>query len=350
MAQSSTPSADTDHSQLAASRVGEVGGFDSPSHDSGRKRPLRAVGWVFFFLSMLSLFTLTKIPEDKIIGWVQSYASSYLAAQGATLSIGEGSLSLLRGGALVLKEVRVQVAGASTPIKYDRVMVSPSWLSLLSARLGVKVVLEQGEGELVARAAMRGANDAQLKAELKKFNLVKAGVLDLMMSGTPSPQLNLELTGDTEMTGKLVEPSSLVGRGELAFANGTVPAQAFMGFQIPKIAISEGKFRWEFQGGKLLLKEARLGKAGAAGATPSAKAPGDDITLNATGDSSLAKTWRESQLNIQVAFGFSQTVTQAFSLLDAFLGAGKQSDGSYKYQLTGPISQPAFLPVSSPAK
>lgn len=328
---------------MALGLESEAEGTESSLANGAQERPkkiIRWLGWSVFGFASLLLFTLTKLPEDKIVGWIQNSASSVLASRGATLTVGESGLSLIRGFALVMKDVRINYGGEAAPSIFSRVILSPSWVSLLTARLGVKVVLEQGASEAVIRAATRGKSDS-IELQLSQFDLGKSGLLSLALSGSSRPQADMVLDGKAELQGAMSDPSSWQGGTDFTLSKIQIPNQAFMGFQIPKLTVSDGALAVELQGGKLKLKSVRLGKT---------TGGNDDIKLQATGEVSLGKTMDASQVNFQLAFSFSKTVTQAFSLLDAFLGAGKQADGSFKYSLTGPLLSPAFTPIGPTGK
>jgi hypothetical protein len=108
------------------------------------------------------------------------------------------------------------------------------------------------------------------------------------------------------------------------------------GFNIPKIAVSESVADVTFGKGKATLKTVRIGKTGNTA---------EDLRGTVTGDLLLAKSWDSSTLNLKIRFSLAESILKSFMLLDAILGAGKQPDGSYAFNLTGPLSAPMPIPI-----
>jgi hypothetical protein len=46
--------------------------------------------------------------------------------------------------------------------------------------------------------------------------------------------------------------------------------------------------------------------------------------------------------------GFSTNVLKAIPLIDPLLSSGKQIDGSYAYDISGPLGAPAVVPLTPP--
>ena len=66
-----------------------------------------------------------------------------------------------------------------------------------------------------------------------------------------------------------------------------------------------------------------------------------------TGLVTLGKHWMASKIDLNTRFSLSQAVLKPLILLDALLGSGKQSDGSYAFHLTGPILSPTPSPLEA---
>ena len=91
-----------------------------------------------------------------------------------------------------------------------------------------------------------------------------------------------------------------------------------MGFNVPKLSISEGKVELFGRQGQGDDQDLPLGQAGSA----------DDIQGSGSGDVILGRNWDASTLNAKINFKLSENILKAFVLIDALLGPGKQGDGS----------------------
>jgi type II secretion system protein N len=151
-------------------------------------------------------------------------------------------------------------------------------------------------------------------------------------------QGGLILNGDLSYSGESQQLNQAEGKVSLQLSKISLNEQSFMGFSLPKIQISDGVIQATLQKGRATLQEVRLGKMGGS----------DDLAAVVTGNIQMGPTFRQSNLNLTIAFSLSQNVLRSFGLLESLLSAGKQADGTYIYQLTGPVTSLVPAPVKNP--
>jgi type II secretion system protein N len=248
-----------------------------------------------------------------------------------------------------MKDVTLGFAPPQPPVHIEQITVSPSLLGLITGKIGGKVVIENRGGTLSASLSMKPPGAAPAKTsfgtppaplnftfsfDAKDMDIGKLGILPALANVQGSALVN----GNGVLEGDLNTPSTLVGQIQLELSKVTIDPQTIAGFSLPKLAVSEGKIDLGFDKSKATIKAFHLGKAGK---------PGDDIVANLTGDVTLGRNWDTSMLSVKAGFTLSQNILKSFSLIDALLGAGKQADGSYSYNLAGPLTSPIPAPVSA---
>lgn len=307
---------------------------ESTSAPQSRARHIvRVLGLSAFTLGTLFFFTVLKLPEDRLKNFIQGTLSAELGAKGISLSSGKSSLSMGLGLSYVMKDVTLQPPPPQSPIRLERVSFSPSILSLILGRIGGSLVIDQGNSHLSCDVS---------KSNSRYSISYRAQSLDLGKLGLFALAANIKGTALAEGKGSLSFDESnlatLKGNASLNLSKLILEPQTVMGFNIPRIQVSEGKLEATFDNSKGKIQALKLGKPGN---------PADDIIAQMTGDLTLGRRWESSLLNTKVQFTLSQNILKSFILLDAILGNGKQADGSYAFNLTGPIEAPVSTPVSS---
>ncbi len=301
------------------------------------------VGWVAAFIAFLTFFTLAKLPDDRIGGLLLGKASEALSATGGRveLTAERTRISLLLLGRIRFEGLTVRTtssSGAPASVRWDEARLSPSLLDLLLARFGGTINLLGKDGSSLSLAfwSTRGGKfSASVKAEKAELGTAGLGLLPIL-SGIDA---TLPLTGTIDLSGEASQPASLSGRIQLNIGKTELPAQRVSGFPLPGIRFDDGEIRATFAQGSAKIESFRLGKM---------ERETDDLRGTATGDIALARSWDSSQLNLKARVRFSESILKSLFLLDALLGPGKQPDGSYSIQLTGPLDAPQMQPGGSP--
>jgi type II secretion system protein N len=292
---------------------------------------MKITALTFFTLFCLVFFTLIKMPDDRLKAYINGTISAELAPRGITFNAGESHLSYWFGTTYTLKDVTLTLPPPTPPAHIDKVEISPSLFGLLLGRTGAQVRIWNGNGKLSSFVSIKKTS-MSLSLDAQKLDLGKLGVLPIA-AGIPGSAV---LDGKGKLDGDTAIPSSLEGNFQLQLSKVTIDPQTLYGFSLPRINLSEGTIDVELAKAKAVIKTLKLGKTGN---------PNDDIQGTVTGDVNLGQTWAASNLNLQARFSLSENIKKSLILLDALLGAGKQSDGSYSYKLTGSALAPNPVPV-----
>ena len=184
----------------------------------------------------------------------------------------------------------------------------------------------------------RGKN-FQFSFDLSDVDFEKAQVL---RSLTPING-GLVLNGEGDFSGSPSSLTSLSGSFDLEIANLKIPPQKlvipglFFSPEIPStIRIKDGKLRGSLKNGTLLLSEARLG---------SPRGQGGDLYLDSSGQVRLSPRLMSSSVDLKVKFALYGELQKSFGLLDTLLKNFKKSDGTFSYQLKGPVQRPRATPL-----
>jgi hypothetical protein len=158
--------------------------------------------------------------------------------------------------------------------------------------------------------------------------------------------------GSARLSGDLYIPASLAGEIQFVARQIHVEPQTFLGFDIPRISISQGKIDISIQSGKVSLQALQLGPDAG---TRLESNRGEDFRLRAipTGELLLGNTWAQSTVNLKTEFGFSPKLIQSLPLIDALLSNAKQPDGDYAYLVSGALDAldiaPNIIPSHTPS-
>lgn len=306
---------------------------------STARRLATLAGWITFGAVCLILFTLIKLPEDRIKAYVDGTIAAALAEKGISFNAAEGRVSYLLGLTYTMKDVTVSFPPPTAPVHIDKIEFSPSILSMLISSIGGKVWIENGKGELSAAFSVKNTQFS-VSYKAKKFDLQKLGILPVIAG----VQAAATVDGLGSFAGDSANPASLEGEAALTLTQISLEPQTIAGFSIPQLSVSDAVAEIKAEKGKAIIKTFRVGKAPGTGA----KGIIDDIQGAITGDITLAKQLEASLVNLKLHFSFSDNIMKSFVLLDALLGAGKQPDGSYSFILTGPLTSPVPAPAGSP--
>jgi type II secretion system protein N len=295
---------------------------------------IRLIAWSCVAFFFLGVFTIMKLPQDRIRNLVNGHISGALAPYGISFIANESHLSIGFGVSYVMKDVTLILPPPSEAVKIEKVVLSPSILALFTGKMGADLSLVQGKGELSSSVAVHGT-DASVSIKIRDLDLGKLG-LTVALANIRAGAL---LGGSVNLTGDFAVPSTLVGEVDLKLDQIYVEPQTIVGFKISqKLAISESRLRVTFDKSKAKIETIRLGKEGSTT---------DDIRGSGSGDISLSRQWITSVLNLKTSFALSDTIKKDIFLIDAILAPGKRPDGSYAVNFTGPFN--AIMPTPAGA-
>lgn len=293
--------------------------------------PVNKFAWVSFALFCLIFFTLIKLPQDRIKAYVLGNINASLADQGITYTAKDTTISYLFGIKLNLQQVTLTLPPPIPKLTLDEVNVSPSILSLLIGKYKAHIEIKNQKTLLDGTFSVKGSQ-LHTSFQAEEIDLGKLGVFTLAAGIHGSAMLS----GSGDISLNLADYSSTEGSLSVRLKNLGLEPQTLFGFSVPKISISEAIAYFESANGKLLIKEFKLGKSGN---------KEEDLHGSLTGTLTLAKRLESSQMDLKTNFGFSENVMKSFILFETLLGAGKQSDGTYSYNLKGPLLAPVPTPM-----
>jgi type II secretion system protein N len=302
----------------------------------GLRKIFSRTGWAIAGVVLLTLFTLLKLPEDRLRAYIEGMISSQLSQQGITMTSSQSWISIGLGISYTMKDIVLTMPPPSEPIKIEKVTVSPYILPLLEHKAGAKIVVDNKGGKLtlsILQSLKQGSGEVSWSIKAQDLDIGGLGLLPALAGLHGSAIIN----GNGDVAGDMNVPSSLSGNIDFSLAKIVLDSQTLMGFAVPKLTISEGKLEVQVDKGKAHVKTLDLGKA---------SNPNDDIRAKVTGDVVLGRNWQYSTLNLRADFSLSQNVIKSFVLIDALLSAGKKPDGSYSYTISGPL----YSPTPTPAK
>ncbi len=301
----------------------EAATFETPAESGGGI--LRWLGFASLFISLLLVFTIMKIPQAKVQGWVVGTLNQQLAPAGLQLSADEGKIGFGLGVSYEMANVRLTKTANQKSLKFARLEVAPSILiPLLQGKVGATFRLEEGSGVIAGDLYKKG-DDVEASIAIDGVNLGKMGILPFAagVDGTA------DIRGTIEIAGNPAQVSSLAGKIDLAIAKLTIDGQKIAGFDIPRTSISDGIVNIGIGGGKATITTLRLGKPGGT----------DDLNGTVTGDIKLNRSLDASELNLKAKFGFSERYRQekTISLVDSLMGGFKAPDGNFSMAFQGPM-------------
>lgn len=303
---------------------------ESPQESpSALKRLAQNLGWFGFFFGLLIVFTIVKMPGDKIHAYVQAQVAQGLSREGIGFTAESGGFDLGFGVGYRFEGVTLTPRPPAQPVRLSSLRAQPAILQLLSGRLGGRVTAETGGGTIDVAASMPkpGASGrTEASFELQDVDLGKSGIFG-MLGGIQGKAV---AKGDGALQGDPQDPKTLNGDLKLDLQKIVVNEQSLYGFKIPQLSISNARIDLQVTEGRAAIKTFQIGKEGS----------NDDFIATLTGDLMLRGGLANPDLQIKAKFKISDKVKQAFTLIDALLGAGRQPDGSYAYTISGPLSGP----------
>lgn len=317
-----------------------------PSRSIFRKT-LSYIVWGLFALILLLFFTLGKLPEDRVKNLIMSQISPILNSRGIQLSARQVQLSLIFGPSIVLKEVSLTPPEPDQISHIELIEITPSISSLFMGRLGGAIRIQNGKTSLRLSGNGKSVRDERggqnflgsLSIHADHFDIGKLALLKLLLNLNGSAILD----GKVEISTQADNWASTDATIEMDVKKLQLPAQTVMlmpGFRqaFPAISISTSHLNVIIDHGKGQIKAFQVGQPNSVT---------DDLKGGLSGDFLLAKTSQASTCNFKTTFSFSSSFLQSMSLIDALLNPGKQPDGSYSYQVSGPLLQPNWNPIGT---
>ena len=288
----------------------------------------RWVGYAVLFCVCFLFFVYWMFPMDALKDRVIAEMEKGL---GPSYEVSIDTLNTRWLSGLKMKSFRLMKrdGGQVLPVwKAKEVKAGVSLFSLLFGGMKVYFDVEMEQGNLSGRLQRKGVNwflrcDLS-NVDLKDFPITKTAWglnatsdVDGTIDFSYDPAQPLKTSGNVALKfNKLEFLDSEIKLGEM----GT--------FSLPSLLFSKGnsKFEAEINHGAMNLKGFQFA--------------GGDLELNLAGKVYLAQTLDRYRLNLHGDFGMSPKLSEAISLVTAFIEKQKGDDGKYPLSITGPVSQP----------
>lgn len=293
---------------------------------------LRLMGWISFAVTTIVFFTVAKLPEDRIKNFINGSISNVLSAQGIGFSTTTSKLSLLLGPTYTMSDVNLSFPPPQPLVSFSEVAISPSLMSALLLRAGGSVSLTQRKNSTLQLNAWTRGSSVSADFSAKGLDLAALGLVPILTSAYGGIKAGGILSGTGNILGDLSKPQTLSGKFLLDLTKLVIEQQTIIVMNFPRASISEAKIAASIDKGRLQIQSLTLGKAGSE----------DDIIGSVSGDILLGQTWDSSTLSLSVSFSLSRTILNSFVFLDSLMGGAKQTDGSYRFKLSGPLTAPAM--------
>ena len=300
---------------------------------SKTKKVLYRTAGTFAAITLLGLFTITKVSENVVRDWALVLINQGLAEARLSMTAEEFQLGFIPKPNIFLKRVSIQNLTTNQYFQLDSIKLSPSILSLFTGKLGANIYIPMGDGNVDATVGVGGRN---FSVSVTGSNLGLDRVLAL--AGFPGIKTKGQLSADIQVGGDLYTPPTWNGTLKLTGNAISILPQNLMGIELPMIKISEVKNKLTLTNGKIKVDEGNTGKLG------------DDLFLQLSGDMTLQNRIEDSSANLKIALNLSSNITSSLTILDAILSSSKQPDGSYGYFVTGSLFAPLISPIMGPGQ
>ncbi len=289
------------------------------------ERPRRRAFFLALFgFAVFVFFLVMKLPEARIQNLIIAHIRILAQEQGLSFSAEKVRIGVLMGPAVKLYGVELKsIDDDKQNLKIPYIKIQPHLFSLLTSMKTVSIHAELLDGAISGSA---GASASAIKTDLdlRSLNLGQAPLLRKFLG----LQVEGKLRGTLKIFFDHVTPPPSDGKIRVFLDGIAVPVQAYMGFNLPQINISDAHGDASIAGGKLVINEFNVGK----------DIKADDLVAKVTGDVILAGLIDQSRVNVKAIFEISNRVITAFPLLDALIGTAKGSDGKYAYRVSGVLS------------
>ncbi|MBI2606263.1 MAG: type II secretion system protein GspN [Deltaproteobacteria bacterium] len=319
MTDNETPSASlSEFSQL------EGDPFERRNPGPAERPRRRAFFLAVFGFAVFLVFLVMKLPEARIRNLIIAHIRIFAQEQGLSFSAEKVRIGILMGPTVKIHGAELKsVDDEKQNLKIPYVRIRPRLFSLLTSMKTASIHAELLDGTISGAA---GASPSAIKTELelRTLNLGQAALLRKFLG----LQVEGKINGTLKILFDHVSPQKSDGKIRLFLDGIAVPAQAYMGFNLPQINIVSAHVDAGIAGGKLVINEFNVGK----------DIKAEDLVAKVTGDVILAGLIDQSRVNIKAVFEISNRVITAFPLLDALIGTAKGSDGKYTYRISGVLS------------
>lgn len=290
----------------------------------------KTAGWIALGFLLLIIFTVLKFPERKIKLLIQNQIIEQAAAQGIQLSYSDSEIDLIPIPRYTLIDASIGSRTQNLDLHFDRLEIEPQILNIILQKPSAHIQFSEKTSKGAVAFAI-ASDTFEINANLEELRLKDVPLQNLAQG----IQLDGTLSGKVDLKGNLRDYTSMTGQINLALKQIVLPSQSIMGFPVPEIHASEGKIALQVQNSKATISTFRLGKR--AGGT-------NELYLEAVGEIKLARSLFASTAQLKTKFKPPEVLLEQMPYIRPMIEAAKTPDGSFGFEVTGPISFPRPTP------
>lgn len=222
--------------------------------------------WSILFIFCLVIFTLARLPKEKINSAFLSLANEQLKSADLNLSASEGSLSFSPGLIYSLQGVRLEKIYGEESFRLSEVEFDPHWIFSALGRPGIDLFWEEGTGLMESSIEMRSA-EVKVKVGIEGISLGSTGLFQFLTG--------LSGNGDLTLHGDWTIPRNGVGtisgqfesslkslnvdlKNRKSSPNGSLDPLALIASKFPSIRLGEIQAKVKIENGTIELEDVRF--------------------------------------------------------------------------------------------
>jgi type II secretion system protein N len=218
-----------------------------------------SLGWaslaVFFFI----LFTLIKMPDQKIKAYILGSINAGLSTMDLNLTAKESSLKLGFGIEYEIRAATLYTASGQS-VAIDKLNFSPTLWQLFLGRLAARIETLGPAGNLVLSGSvpiwdLNAMDGLKIDFTTKKLDAGKLGILTSLTGLTGSVLLD----GSGAITGSPLNPSAFGGEIKFKLSQLVIDQQMLSAFQLPRLGVSESNADLKIEKGKITVRSFQVG-------------------------------------------------------------------------------------------
>jgi len=149
--------------------------------------------WVILFITCLSIFTLARLPREKINAAVTSLVNEQLKQVNLSFSSDEGALSFSPGVIYTLQGISISKIFGSESMRFSSLEIDPHWLFTALGKPGFDLIWEEGTGIGTLNLKLRKSEIIAL-IDAEGISLGSTGILTFVTGLSGNGELTVKTT------------------------------------------------------------------------------------------------------------------------------------------------------------
>jgi type II secretion system protein N len=277
-------------------------------------------GWGLYTAICFAIFLFLTLPADILLQRV-----IITTTRGTPLHVRYELGELTWSGAVVMRDMTIEQRETNLPaLKVTRLVVRPSWLSLLFGQLFPLTFQADLYGGAINGMVEQGQKGCKVTLTAQHLNLA---LLPIPTTGQPGGLKGL-LTGNGELSGDLSQIFSLQGALELNVSEGSLQAGALGKLPVPPLQSMHGNLRANIRDGRVNIADFTLA--------------GDGVEVRTQGTLTLSTPLPYSGLELQLAAKTVGSPPPTLTALLSLLPASPHTPGERRAMISGSLAAPVM--------